>query len=453
MTVMADSPRTRAAPRLRPRLLALLPPGAASVGIGLCVSGGAAYAFLALASHELSARQYAPLATFWSLTFLVGPGSFGILERETGRRIAIGLVDAPERRRPLKDIYLFGTLEAVLFAVGLGLGRHEISARLFDGAGWLVLAAALAVPAIGWEFLTFGILAGNRSFRAYGIVTGMEGVGRLAGGTVLVLVGVTTATDFGFVIAMAPAVAAACGVRALRRAERDGAPVEATRGVATMLWLLGAALIQAFLVNSGPLLVKLLAPDSDAVQTGRFLSGLVLVRVPLFLYSAAAATLLPALAGAAARQDWKSFRAQLDRLALFMVALAAASGIFSATVGPSVLKLVFGPTYGLDRATLCALSGATSLLLVAATFSIALTSTGAVRYLFGCCMTGLAATFVPILVLHGLFLRVEIGLIAGSAACALAMTAGLYGRRTPVQGRLGSAAGMPIFGLTETGIE
>jgi O-antigen/teichoic acid export membrane protein len=420
---------------LRRRAAAVLPPGATAVGLGLCVSGAGAYAFLALASHELSAQQYAPLATFWSLTFLLGPGSFGILERETGRRVAVGLVRPPSERRPLTDIYVFGAIEVAVVALALAIGHTTISSRLFDGQSWMVLAAVVAVPSIGVEFLTFGILAGNRTFRSYGLVTGMEGTGRLAGGAILLLVGIRDATDFGFIVALAPTLAALCGIRALRSSERQGAPVDTTHGLGTMLWLLGSSLIQAFLINAGPLLVKLLSSRSEAAQTGRFLSGLVLVRVPLFLYSAAAATLLPALAGAATREDWRGFRNQLDRLGLCILGLAMTSVTLAATIGPALLRVIFGATYSLDRPTLCAMATATSLLLVAATFGIALTSTGAVRFLFVCSLIGLGATFLPILFLHGLFVRVEFGLIAGSAGAALSMAAGLYLPRVPLHAR------------------
>jgi O-antigen/teichoic acid export membrane protein len=436
MTALSEAPLP-SGPRhlLHSRVLALLPPGAASVAVGLCVSGGGAYLFLALASHELTTRQYAPLATFWSLTFLLGPGSFGILERETGRRVAVGLVRPESERKPLSDIYVFAAIEVAVFAVLLAIGHSTISTRLFDGQSWMVLAAAISIPSMGLEFLTFGVLAGNRSFRSYGVVTGMEGLGRLIGGAILILVGVRTATDFGFIVALAPGVATIFVIRTLRSVERRGPRVDTTKGLSTMLWLLGSSLVQAFLINAGPLLVKILAPNSQPAQTGRFLSGLVLVRVPLFLYSAAAATLLPALAGAAARSDWKNFRAQLDRLGLAIAALSLASIAVAAAVGPPLLRLVFGAAYSLDRPTLISLAVATSLLLAATTLSIALTATGAIRFLFACWTIGLGATFLPLLFLHGLFSRVEFGLIAGSGTSAVAMGIGLYLPKVPLQSK------------------
>jgi O-antigen/teichoic acid export membrane protein len=436
MRTVTAPPQSAATHRyLRSRLAALLPPGVGPVALGLCASGGAAYVFLALASHELSPKQYAPLATFWSLTFLLGPGSFGILERETGRRVAVGLVRPVAERKPLSDIYVFAAVEVAVFSVLLAADHSSISSRLFDGQSWMVLAAALSVPAMGVEFLTFGILAGNRSFRSYAVVTSMEGVTRLLGGAALILLGVRTATDFGFVVALAPGLAAILVLRSVRAAERRGPRVDTSQGMTTMLWLLGSSLIQAFLINAGPLLVKLLSSSAQPVQTGRFLSGLVLVRVPLFLYSAAAATLLPALAGAAARADWKSFRAQLDHLGLAILALSALSVTAATAIGPPVLRLVFGPAYSLDRPTLAALAVATSLLLAATTLSIALTATGAIRFLFASWFLGLCATFLPLLFLHGTFARVEFGLIAGSGLSALAMAAGLYLPKVPLQSR------------------
>jgi O-antigen/teichoic acid export membrane protein len=408
-----------------------LPHGVLAIGVGLTISGLAAYVFLAIASHELAPGQYAPLAAFWSLTFLLGPGSFGILERETSRRVAVGIEHGQGNQRGLHDIYLFGLIEVGVFVVLLASGHTTTSQSLFDGDSWLVLAAIIAVPSICMQYLAWGILAGNRSFTAYGTMNALEGLFRLAGGAALATLDVRTATEYGFVVALAPAVSVVFLLRALRRAERRGPPVRSSAGLRTSFWLLGASLAQAFLVNAGPLLVKLLASSSASVATGQFLSGLILVRIPLFLYTAASATLLPGLAGAASRQDWQAFRHQLDRLMAVIGLLGLATVLLASTIGPRVLGLVFGQSYRLDRTTMIALAVATSILLVTTTLSVALTATGAVRFLFACWAAGVVVVFVPVVLVQGLFARVELGLIGGAGVAAVGMAVGIYRHDAP----------------------
>jgi O-antigen/teichoic acid export membrane protein len=413
------------------RLVAVLPPGAPSVGIGLCISGASAYAFLALASHTLSVAQYAPLASFWSLTFLVGPGCFGVLERETGRRVAIALEQPAAHRHRLADIFAFAVAQVLVFAAVLTCGHTVVASRLFDGNEWLVVAAVVSLPSIGLQYLVWGITAGNRRFGAYSMLSSGEGVLRLAGAACLIALGGRSASGFAVVVAAAPAAAVLVAVPVLRSQVWQGVKTLSADGVHALAWLLASSLIQAFLINAGPILVKLLAPSSDAAATGRFLSGLILVRVPLFLYNAASATLMPPLASAAARRDWLAFRYQLDRLSYLVGGIGVVSVLLAATLGPATLRVVFGPAYSLDAGTLCALAVATSLLLLATTWSVSLTATGAVRWLLGSWLLGLAALFVPILLMHNLYQRVELGLIVGAAVAAVGMAAGLYLPRVP----------------------
>ncbi len=65
-----------------------LPAGTLAVGAGLVLAGVAQYGFLAVSARALGPAHYSPLATFWALLFVCGPGFFLPLEQEVGRALS-----------------------------------------------------------------------------------------------------------------------------------------------------------------------------------------------------------------------------------------------------------------------------------------------------------------------------------------------------------------------------
>jgi O-antigen/teichoic acid export membrane protein len=166
-----------------------------------------------------------------------------------------------------------------------------------------------------------------------------------------------------------------------------------------------------------------LAKPGQAALTGSFLSGLVIVRVPLFLYASASATLLPALTSHAAGGDWQSFHASLRRLCLLVGAVGAVSTALAALVGPLVVRTVFGAEYALRWPDLALLAASAGALLLAATLSQALTAAGSFRALLTSWAVGLMAMVALIAVVSPLFERVELGLLGGALSALVWMAA------------------------------
>lgn len=409
-----------------------LPSGALSVGAGLLISGASAYAFLAVASRTLTPPRYASLATLWSLTFLVWPGSFVAIEREAARRLAPGdLGDAEARvaRRPMTDIYRFAVLLVLGGLLLIALG-HSVLAHLLNHDNWLTLDLAIAGPAIGLQYLAFGVFAGNRRFGGYSLVGAAEGLSRLAFAGLLVLFDVHAAGPFGFTLAVAPLIAVLATASMLRQCTWSSFATS-VRGMSTMAWSLGSNLCLALLVNSGPVLVRLLAPHQPAVLTGRFLSALVIVRIPLFLYAAASATLMPALSASAEHHQWRAFRGVLNRLVAIVIVLGAGAVPLAALFGPDLMRVLFGRTYVLDGLSLALLAATTMLLILGSTLSVALTATGAVKYMFSAWILGIAVLGACCLIPLEVVRRVELALLLGSALAAFIMGIGLLGRAEP----------------------
>ena len=68
-------------------------------------------------------------------------------------------------------------------------------------------------------------------------------------------------------------------------------------------WLLVTSLFSAFAMNIGTIAVEVLARPSEADRAGVFLSGLVIARIPLFLFQGIQALVLPKLSHQAASGD------------------------------------------------------------------------------------------------------------------------------------------------------
>lgn len=406
----------------------LLPPGMLSVAAGVGVSGVSAYAFLALTARHFGPAQYAPLATFWSFTFLIGTGCFSTLEKEAGRLISGGLASGEQGGPVLRHaVVIGGVLTAGLIVIFAASSPVAVE-RLFAGNWILMTAFLMSLITICVQYVALGVLAGNSRFGSYGVLAGSEGVLRLLGAVALVALGARTLGGFALVVALAPIVAVLCVLPALRASSGTGIAPDLSVMSRSTAWLLVGTLCSSVLVGSGPITAQLLGGNGDRALTARLLSALVLVRVPLFLYTSGAATLLPALAGHLASGDGLAFRRALNRLVLVVTILGAICVGAVAIAGPQALQLVFGADYELPKPDLAILATAAGALLVATTLSIGLTAAGKAHRLALAWAIGVVVMVVVTAAVHPLLLRVEVGLLAGAVASALAMAPPLYGQ-------------------------
>jgi O-antigen/teichoic acid export membrane protein len=175
----------------------------------------------------------------------------------------------------------------------------------------------------------------------------------------------------------------------------------------------------AGLVNAGPLGVDILARSDQAQLVTAFGNGVLLSRVPLFLFQAVQASLLPRLARLAAKGDLDEFREGFSLLMKVVMGVALLGVVGSFALGPWALELVYEG--GLDRRTL------TILALASGLYMIALATAQAVIALHGHSWVALGwlsamAVFLVVTTVSSddLFLRVEPGLVAGSlTACMI----------------------------------
>ena len=387
------------------------------------VLGATTYGFLVVCARALGPGPYGSLSALWALVLIVGSGFFLPLQQEVARTVAARRVVGEGAGPVLRRAALLGAAGAALMALFSLAAYRFLLDQLFDDH-WQLLAA-LVVSLAGYcaLHLVLGVFAGNGRFRPYALVLALEGTLRLSGVVVLAAAGVDTPGAYGLVIAVAPLASALAMAWWHRRLVTDGPAADHRELSIALGWLLCGSLLTQVLLNGGVLAVKLLATATERETAGRFLAGLIVARVPLFLFQAIQASLLPRLAELAARGQHRELLASLRRLLAIVGALALAGTLGAFAIGPVVLPLLFGPEFDLGRPDLTLLALGSGASMVAAVLAQGLIALSAhARAALGW-LVGVAAFVVVTALVQGLLPRVELGFLAGSVAACAAMGA------------------------------
>ena len=421
-----QEPQEQAISARRPsRLAALranpLPEGTFTVGSGLVIAGIASYLFLAISARALGPDLFAPLSVMWVITFLAGPGFFLPVEQEVTRalahRRANGVGGGPVIVRAAK---LGGILAAILVVVSL-IFSPLIVKHLFDGYWWLFVGFLLGLVGYYAGHLGRGTFSGMGRFGAYGLYMGSEGVIRMAFCVALASVGVKAVGAYGIAVGIPPLLAVALAVRRERNLYEPGPEAPWGEVSSNLGWLLAGSVLAAFMVNAGPIAVTILATPDQKSLAGKFTTSTVIARVPLFLFQAVQASLLPKLALLVGAGRFTDFRAGLRRLLTAVSGLGVAAIVGAFLIGPLVVRILFGPDYDLGRRNLTMLAASAALYMVAITMSQAIIALhGHARVAIGWAV-GVVVFVVVTALGTDLLLRVEMGLVVGSAASVLAL--------------------------------
>jgi O-antigen/teichoic acid export membrane protein len=414
--------------RARQRLIDALPPGSIPVGVGLLVTGVTAYAYLILTARVLGPSKYVPLSVLWASVFIAGPGLFMPLQQEVGRLVAHHRLEGIGSGPIIKRAAALGAALAGIVLIALVVVVLADNRILFDGQSLLVAGFALAIVGYCLLGLLWGGLAGTGRFRHFAYAQSGDACLRIVICLCLALVGVKTVGPYGLVLGITPIIAAlAISSRNLDLLS-PGEPAPWSDLSRALGWLLVGSLGAQMLVNGSIIAVNILATPSDRASAGHLLAGLVIARVPLFLFGAVQAALLPRLASQARAGLWAEFRSGWVRLFVLVgaIALLATAGCF--LFGPFVLRTFFGARFALGRSDLTLLAAASGAFMLTLCVAQALIALGhharsAVGWLVG------IAVFVVVTSLgHSLLPRVEVAYLAG-ALSALLVASGLLWRR------------------------
>jgi O-antigen/teichoic acid export membrane protein len=395
-----------------------LPEGTLPVGAGLIVAGISSYAFFKIGKSALGDDDFKPISSLWFATFFLAPGFFLPLEQELGRALAQrralrqGGKPVVTRVLPLAGILATAVTLVILIASG------KLTDTFFEG-NWVVTAALI----IGFlSYLPFhlarGICSGHGRFRSYGIVMGADGAMRIIGCTVLWAAGVKTIGAYAFVVALSPLVGVIYVYLKRDLIASDGPEAAWAEVTPNLGWLLLGSVFAAGLVNAGPIVADLFADKSLAKQVTWFGSAVLLGRIPLFLFQAVQAALLPRLAGLAGRGAMTEFRQGFKKLLLVVFGVAFLGVAGSAVLGHTLLDKVFQADVSTRTVTMLALGSGI--------YMVALTIAQAVIALHGHALVAIgwlvgmsAFAIVTWVSSHEPFRRVEFGLVASSIAAAV----------------------------------
>lgn len=405
-----------------------LPEGTVPVGLGLLVSGLSAFVFLRVGKNALGGDDaFAPVLSLWFATFALAPGFFLPLEQELGRAISARRALGQGGRPVLRKVALLGgILAATVLIVVLAMGE-VVTDAYFDGDWVLLLALVVAFASYAPVHLARGVASGSGRFKAYAIVMGADGAVRVVLCVALALFGAKSAGAYGMAVALAPLVGFFYVLGRGELTTDDGPPATWTEVTPNLGWLLLGSVFAAGLVNAGPVAANLLKGDGQGELVTQFGYGVLLSRIPLFLFQAVQAALLPRLAGLAARREFDEFRRGFRRLMKLVVIVGIAGVIGAYLIGPKVIELMYDAHLtSRTMATLALGSAAYMGALAMAQAVIALKGHALVALGWGVGVVSFVLT--TWLSSDDLFRRIEYGLVASSVGALIAFAFSLRSR-------------------------
>jgi len=401
-----------------------IPEGTISIGVGLLIAGVTIYIFFKIGQQALGQEEFKPLVSLWFVMFAIAPGFFLPVEQELSRAIAhrraLGQGTTPVVK---KVALLCGAIVAFLVALILVLSP-VINDNLFEDHSIITASLAIAIVSYGLLYFTKGLSSGLGKFPAYGFIVGSDGAIRVIACMILLVAGVTALSAYSIIIVITPIIGVTIIYLGGHLRTDPGPPAGWSEITENLVWLLGGSIFAAALVNAGPITVDLLGDKSDAIRVTQFGNAVLLTRVPLFLFQAVQAALLPRLTRLAARGDLDEFKVGFRRLVILVFGVGVIGIVGAFLVGPFFLDLVYGG--GIDRRTLTLLALASAIYMMALAIAQAVIALRGHRHV----ALGWLLAFVSYVasawsVSDDLFLRVEIALVVSSAVALFYFVFGL----------------------------
>jgi O-antigen/teichoic acid export membrane protein len=340
--------------------------GVVYLTIGLATAAGLNYIFHAMLTRSLALQEYGAYGLLWSMVQIVA--------NCLGTSISIGLVPhlAKQRARkgPVLGMFLQGAkLELVLLAFFAAFGmllRPMLEARIFEEP-FLYTVFLLAVTANGFSFFSRSLAWGTGNMKFYSSLSAVEsfvripffiGLGAVWG---RVPAAAWSLVFSGLVGLLMNAVYFIKNLEEFRSGTvgpaREAGEPSLSVALLPMLVLNGARL---FLMGSGPLFVKLLAPPRAEELAGILVAALLLARVPQYLFEGLSGNLLPNLAKADSLGQSDRFRGLFSTSMAFTAAVVVLELTIYWSLGPAAMRLLWGTEYSISAAEITLLALATS---------------------------------------------------------------------------------------------
>ena len=401
-----------------------IPEGTLSIGIGLLVAGVTIYIFFKIGQQALGQEKFKPLVSLWFVMFAIAPGFFLPIEQELSRAVAHRRALNQGVGPVVKKVALLCVVTIVFLLALILLLSPMINDNLFEGNVIITVSLAIAIVTYGALYFTKGLSSGLGKFSAYGFIVGADGAIRVLACTALLLLGVTQLSAYSLIIVITPIIGVMIVLLAGQLKTESGPPATWSEITENLVWLLGGSIFAAALVNAGPLTVDLLGDSQDAIRVTQFGNAVLLTRVPLFLFQAVQAALLPRLTRLAARGDLVEFKIGFRRLVVLVIGVGVFGTIGAFLFGPFFLDLVYGG--GIDRRTLTLLALASAIYMMALAIAQAVIALRGHRLVaLGWLLSFLSYVLCAWKVSQDLFLRVEVALVVSSTVALVSFALSL----------------------------
>lgn len=389
--------------------------------LGSLVAGFSAYGFQFVGGRGLGAEAFGPIATLWTVQYIVTAIILLALEQFEVRAVAAAGGDATVLRR------VWPTLWAIVIGVSVAVGATllALADRALLGLGDLALAGGAWVITTAALAMVRGIYGGRAEYRVAGIATGSDGLVRfLIALPVLLVLGTTG--SLAWILPLGPipflvwwwlrgagghrAGGTASGGRAVPRVGRFLAGTAFANG--TLHLLLGA----------GPLVVALLGGSASEVSA--FFITTSLARAPLLLGIGLVPRLLTPLTRWAEAGDYAHVRGAAWAVVAMDVTLAVGAGALAYLLGPTIIGWLYGGEFAVSALATAAAVAAVVVALGALALNQVLAAENRPHRLVPAWIAGLGVAIVAVILLPVEPLaRVACAVLAGqlAAICALAL--------------------------------
>jgi len=288
--------------------------------------------FQLLGGRLLGPELFAPVTVLWTLMFLTGTIGLTPVEQYVAREATAGNRALTRRSSAIGTVVL-------LTAVAAGTFTALTVDALFLGERGFIVLGVLIVVATAPLFVARGLAVGQRRFDLYGLMLGLEGIGRLVvGGLGLLIVGGPVGLAWG--VALGPAFGLLVPtLRFERRATRPAAG-----GAAAFLApYIGASGASQLLLAGAPLAVAALGAGPATISI--IFVTFTLFRAPVTIVYLIQGRLLSLLVRLGLERELARIariRRSIELAGLVAVAFAGVTGWF---VGPSIVTLLYGEAF------------------------------------------------------------------------------------------------------------
>jgi len=405
-----------------------VPEGTWAIGGGLIILALSAYGFQILAAKRLSDSDFTSLNVLWAMVFVFAPGLFQPLEQEVGRALSARRAKGEGGGPLVKRAIVLGGMLALAVAVIAAVAYGPIVDHLFNGRAALLGGLFIGLVCYYISYITRGTLSGNGRFGAYGILYGSEGTVRITACVVLFAIGVKSVGLYGFALAAPPIFSVLIALRGQRNLMPPGPEAPYSELSGALAWLLLGSVLAQLLSYASVLGVQLLATESQKDLSSHFITGLFIARVPLLLFQAVQAALLPKLAGLASAGEHDDFRIGMRRLIAAVIALCATGTVAATFIGPWAGKKLFASKWDLGNRDMFLLTLAATAFILALTLAQGLIALKAYKENAVGWIVGIVAFVVAVALGHDLVLRNELGFLSGGVAALIVMAILLFPR-------------------------